>query len=554
MKQIRYSLPRQGMDFAKVISQKRLYVDKTDLVADLAGEEASFFFARPRGFGKSLLLSTLKELFEHGTQSFKGLKLEKEGLWKDRGSYKVIHLDFALIGDESESFEKDFTDTLRDAFSLACVTFVESASSWKSSLKLSLARCEARSLVLLIDEYDKPLTHVMELPDEFRRRRIVFSDFCQIIKDSVDKFRFTFITGVAGFHSYDVMANNVIDISFNHDYGAIAGFTKEELEQNFMPYIANAAEVLKQKEPQKQWDEQKILEELEQHCGGYSFDLFAEHRICNPGAAIDFLSFPEAGFKNTGFDNELLLRSLDNLIGQGATGGQGLGELPDFLALDFVKKSNKRNLSPVISNISKPNFPLHAILYQAGYLTIKRAEGENLYIGIPNHEVRQAFIGLVLERLTAGNIDLASDFIENYQKRVLDAFLNKDFPAMKDVMNDIIKDYSYESLKNFNEHMFRDVLKSSLNMLSLFELRCHKEEPSSKGRSDLTVECDNCKFVFELKVATDRKDAAAALQEAKTNEKNTPSVLREIVYLEEVDLNQRPQGRQVPEALPEPQV
>lgn len=291
-------LPANEKDFAKIIDNKMIYVDKTDLIADLARLRGPFFLSRPRGFGKTLLATTLKELFLHGRGRFAGLKLEKEGLWDDPLLYKVIHLNCARIGAGQGSFAKDFADALKDAFFLAGVPFVEEADSWKSSLILSLAGCKARSLILLIDDYDRPLTQALDSPAEFKNRRIVLADFYQIIKGSVAKLRFTFITGVEGFHAFDVMADNIADVSSSLKYGAIAGFTQAELEQNFMPYIVRAAKVLNEKEPQERWDEQKVLAALKHRCGGCSFEGRMKHPGYNPRTAVDFLARPDEGFKN----------------------------------------------------------------------------------------------------------------------------------------------------------------------------------------------------------------------------------------------------------------
>lgn len=232
------------------------------------------------------------------------------------------------------------------------------------------------------------------------------------------------------------------------------------------------------------------------------------------------------------------------------------------MARDFEIESSEYVLFPYMRNIEDPGYPLEAILYQEGYLTIRREEDHALYIGFPNKAAREELIGLVLGRLTAGRIIRAEDFIDKYQKPVLKAFLNKDLPAMRAVLNAIIGECSIA----FNAHVFRDVLQVSLNMLSLRELRFPAEENSATDRTGLTVECDAGRFVFELKAVTDREDAAFALQTAqkqlrsacakdrgplkpvpvaaamvsknKMNEENTASVLREIACLEEVDLNQ----------------
>lgn len=133
------TLPVAGQSFAQIRELNMLYIDKTDLVARLARNVGPFFLARPRRFGKSLLLSTFQELFTNGKKSFAGLKLEKDAPWDDDGKYKVILLDLMDIGsqDPKSSFEQDFTDLLEDEFNNVGIPFGE-FEDWKRSLKKTL--------------------------------------------------------------------------------------------------------------------------------------------------------------------------------------------------------------------------------------------------------------------------------------------------------------------------------------------------------------------------------------------------------------------------------
>lgn len=250
---------------------------------------------------------------------------------------------------KGRSFEKLFAATLAQAFGAAGAGWGDS-DSWVLNFERALSRVPDSKLVLLIDDYDAPLTRVLHDQGEFEARREILEDFFSAVKLFADKFRFTFITGVAGMSDVGLSlgTNNITDISFDPDYGAIAGFTQEELEQNFKPFMADAARVLKEKEPQQGWDEPKVLKRLNRRYGGFSFDLFARKKVYNPGSVINFSSGPDEGFQNywreNGGNTTLLMRYLNNLIEKGAEQGQRLSDLPDFLAPDFEKKIHKQRL------------------------------------------------------------------------------------------------------------------------------------------------------------------------------------------------------------------
>lgn len=385
-------LPVSDYDFACLISEKTLYVDKTDLAADLARLHGPFFLSRPRRFGKSMLLSTFKELFKNGKGRFKGLKLEAKRPWTDH-TYKVIHLDLSNFADiPSHSVEQELVNRLMTAFAVAGVSF-NVTIDWKHALNLFLAGWEERSLVLLIDEYDKPFVHFLNKADEFERRRRLFSQFYQIIEGNSEKLRFLFITGVCGFTSLGIFGKEtkITDISFEPDYGAIAGFMQEELEQYFKPYFAHAARKYNKwrRQDEEPWNKQTVREGLRTNYFGFTFDLQARHKVCNPFEIVRFFDSPEEGFE------PIWLRSagcetLITLFKYTFAPRDDLKPLMERLVKGDVC-CTLEDLSPQGTNLSQPDFPLLALLYQTGYVTIKKADGDVLYVGIPNGEVRKAY-------------------------------------------------------------------------------------------------------------------------------------------------------------------
>ena len=267
---------------------------KTDLVADLAKFDAPIFLSRPRRFGKSTLVSTFHELFSNGLDKFQGLKIVTDNLWNDR-TYNVIHLDLSKIKEQSDdiNFNETFLQQLDDAFIHSGYEKIlnEEIKIPARYLDIRFNQKDISGLVLLIDEYDAPLTAVMGDKGEFERRRRVLSNFFSTIKAYSGKFRFIFITGVTRYSNTSIFSafNNIKDISFNPAYGAIVGYTQEELEHYFKDYIEYAAKALNRKEKTCKYTYEFILDELKNNYDGYSFDEDNECHVYNPWSILNFL-------------------------------------------------------------------------------------------------------------------------------------------------------------------------------------------------------------------------------------------------------------------------
>ena len=241
-------LPLGDTYFSAFIENQLIYVDKTDLIAQLAKFRTPILLSRPRRFGKSTLVNTFEELFSHGLEKFKGLKIDTQNLWQDK-TYEVIHLDFSSIkgNRKSRSFESKFLKHLKTKFKNTKLK-IDEDQDVVASLNETLENVADRSLVLLIDEYDSPLTAVIGDKEEFADRRELLSDFFSSIKTYSGKFRFIFITGVTRYSHTAIFSgfNNLKDISFDPDFGTIVGYTQEELEFYFKDYLENAANILNQ--------------------------------------------------------------------------------------------------------------------------------------------------------------------------------------------------------------------------------------------------------------------------------------------------------------------
>ena len=494
-------------DFGELIDNNCIYVDKTAIINQFASKKGPFFISRPRRFGKSTLINTLHELFAHGLEKFKGLKIEP--LWKDK-TYKVLHLDFSVFKETPSigSFNNDFMDSLRFSLERAGIEPTKEKVDFPAKLlEKSIENEDERAVVLLVDEYDAPLTAVLNDSNEFEDRRKILSNFYFTVKSFQVKFRFIFITGVTYYSHTSIFSafNHLTDLTLDSDYGALLGYTSDELESYFSEYIDNAVETLNRKFPTERYTHEKVVEELKRNYDGYSFDEDCMHHVYNPWSILNFLKSPHRGFipywVSSGGSTPTFLV---NYLKQGLK-KYNSNELQSLLGIDSTVNKDTDSLYPSIENIS--NIDLFAILYQAGYFCIKSAFDGYFKVGIPNLEVKKAYSNLVLNQLTKSQ-DSKLRFIEPFKEVLASGNLDK----IKELFNTLINEFSYETVKKFNEACFRDVLK--LAMLT-FNVTAATEVMGACGRADITAEAGDYLYVFELKVTDNSKDIDTKLTEAK---------------------------------------
>ena len=493
-------------NFRDLIDNNRVYVDKTALICQIAKDEKGpYFISRPRRFGKSTLINTFHELFAHGTERFKGLEIEP--LWKDK-TYKVIHLDFSTFREvpSNSSFNKEFMDAFKLSLEEAGIEPTkENIDSPANLLKKTLDT--ESEVVLLVDEYDAPLTAVLNDSNEFEDRRKILSNFYMTVKSFQVKFRFIFITGVTYYAHTSIFSafNNLTDLTLDLRYGALLGYTSEELELYFGEYIDNAVEVLNKKYHTERYTHDLVVSELKRNYDGYSFDEEALNHVYNPWSIVNFFDAPVRGFipywvVSGGSTPTFLV----NYLKQGLE-KYNTDDLQSLLNIDSTVNSAAEYLYPKIENMA--NLDLFAILYQAGYFCIKAVVDDIFKVGIPNLEVKKAYSNIVLNELTKTK-EAKLKYVEPFKEVLASGNLDK----IKELFNTFINEFSYETVKNFNEACFRNVLK--LAMLT-FNVTASTEVMGACGRADITAEAGDYLYVFELKVTDNSKDIDTKLSEAK---------------------------------------
>jgi len=477
-------LPLATSDFSELRRNKQIYVDKTALVYELASGRQKLFLTRPRRFGKSLLVSTFESLFKYGLRDFKGLAIQN--LWKDRSTYQVVRLDFSEVKSfkSAEDFEYRFNALLIASFMPCGFQFSETfplpivtqLSSWLKTLPGS-------SLVLLIDEYDAPLTACLNNRDLFENVRTTLSSFYSILKSNDASLRFFFMTGITKFSKAGIFSelNNLKDISLLPKFGALVGYTHEEVKHYFKGYLVESSKKLGM-------DETELLKDLTSFYDGFCFETTAQCHVFAPWSLLNFFSYPELGFVNYWFES----------------GGQ-----PKVL-LEYIKSRSikepaeyEREKKVQISALSgASNLDIindKVLLTQAGYLTIKAVKDTTVTLGYPNKEVAISMGRFYTE------IMLNEDAMNRTGEGFLDDYLRVG-KAKKfvDELNRIILGVDHTKFPLDNEASCRAAVHL---MLACSQLSPIPELHNALGESDLEMDVGAYHWVFEFKFT--RENASA---------------------------------------------
>lgn len=478
--------------FRGLRAANQIYVDKTDLIAELASGRGKIFLARPRRFGKSLLVSAFESLFRHGLEGFKGLAIEQ--LWKDK-TYDVVHMDFSRLRAirSIDDFKIGFRSAIIKAFyplgfrfdaEDRYLLFMDQLSMWLESLPLN-------SLVLLLDEYDAPLTDLLNNPELFEQVRDEINSFFLTLKQCDDCIRFFFMTGITKYRNTNIFSgfNIFTDISLNKRYGAILGFTEEEIRQYFCDYLENAGYVLGM-------TSDAVLEKMRVQYDGFSFDNEVATHVYCPWSVLNFLRYPEEGFKNYWYSSAGQPSALMEYIK-----GHALERPENYAEEKYVQ------LKDLETTRAYAEIDVNVFLTQAGYLTIKEVNPSQLVtLGYPNQEVAFSMAELYADKLLAGNLSPLRG--KSQLKNALSEGKAEEVVAH---LSSIVSAIDYRSYPIRDEAACRAYIQVLMIGATLVP---RVEVHSALGRSDLEVDAGEYHWVFEFKYAKAQADVDAKLAEA----------------------------------------
>ena len=494
-------LPRAKNRFEDIRKKNQIYVDHTDLIYEFAYLDGPNFLSRPRRFGKSLLVSTLESLFSHGTEFFKGLKIEK--LWdeKEKGKiYRVIHLDFSnMTYTSTEEFDKKIYDELNRTAKALNVTPSEVSSKYVAeSLLKDIILSAPGEFVLLIDEYDYPLTHSLDNKSLFEEYRNYLQGFFGAIKGLTGDMRFIFVTGVGRFAKTSVFSqlNNIRDLGLEAKFAPLLGYTDSDMHCYFDEYVDNAANILR-------ITKDECYAQIKSHYDGYRFHAENETMLHNPWSVLNFLSTPEQGFKNFWYE----------------TGGA----YPTLIA-SYIKNIQKTPLETLLKTKCGPNTlsefydyfdvtPV-SLLYQTGYLSVRAEKnelgGKSLFLVPPNLEVHSSLIQLYYRNVRKNALD--DDVFYEFSSALKENFSTPDYESLIKTFSAALNTFGYDDQEAFKtEHYCRDII---FYTLTLSGINAQREVISADGRADIVVELADRRFVFEFKLAKTKDDVNNLMEDA----------------------------------------
>ena len=464
--------------FENIIRDHFLYVDKTEYIWKLiVPPQEMYFLSRPRRFGKSLLVSTLKAIFEGRRELFDGLAIsKKEYDWKP---YPVIHLDMGNCSAKTpKALEGFIEDRLCDIAAEHGVTLRGQSNATRfESLISALGKQE--KVVILIDEYDKPILNNVTNP-EADAILSVLKGFYSTVKTCEDLERFVFITGVTKFCHVSLFSdlNNLTDITMRSDYATMFGYTQSELEHYFSDRIKATAQAQK-------ISEEELKRKLKAWYDGYCFEETSE-TVYNPVSIAKF-------FENDGkFDNYWFATGTPSFLME-------LAKKTDFNFEDAVSKAVP---GVTFDAFEIPNIDPVTLLLQTGYLTIKSSEirfnKRWFWLDFPNEEVAESFstyllnsyVGRTQREVGSFSADLATAFLEgdlNQARKVLEAF----FAGVP-----------YTTHKK-SEATFQSIFYAIFRLLGF---NIEAESCTNDGRIDAVVQTEDHIYLFEFKL--DKDDSA----------------------------------------------
>lgn len=478
-----------NFDFAKLRSSNALYVDKTQYVWDLVSSKtASYFLSRPRRFGKSLLLSTLKAYFLGKKECFNGLAIAQLAgdTWE---AWPVIHLDMSQASSflglkESRKALNFYAGRVARNLGIEPIIGMEAPEIFQCIID-ALQTKYNKNVVILIDEYDKPILDVLH--KSYLNEVVgMMQNFYQVVKSNVDKERFVFITGVSKFAHTSLFSgvNNLIDISQEPAFAAMLGYTEQEFRDNFADYISIAAEKL-------HLSREAFIEKMKKWYDGFRFTASAVS-VFNPVSVGQF-------FRNNAFRNYWY-----------ATG------TPTFLVNQMKKdpfsldRYTREWMSPmVMEKFDATSLNPLALALQTGYLTIADVEEDELGItyryDFPNEEIRMSWYDDMLNLVSSNYMMISAG-----RKKLYNGIKTGNLNQIVDVLKALFAGVSKENLGEVHEGYYRNMLYM---LFTAFGLSVHAEEQVAGGRVDMAVEAYGKAYVFELKVSETGKDIDKLLHE-----------------------------------------
>ncbi len=488
MKNLR-RLPIGVQSFTSMRKDGFVYVDKTRYIYELVTGSKQYFLSRPRRFGKSLFLSTLKAYWEGKKELFEGLAITEletgnEAAWQP---YPVFYFDFNGENYQKDTALEDVLDKMLRQWekNYACEAQGSLSERFQKLLQLAMEQT-GRRCVVLVDEYDKPLLEVLGNEAREEHNKAVFKGFFSTLKSYDDYLQFVFITGVTKFSKVSIFSdlNQLRDISLTEKFEGICGITEDELASCFGPEIKALA-------ISRHISEAECLTALKKRYDGYHFfpkgaGVYNPFSLLNSLEDKDFRSY----WFSTGTPTFLVQRVKDFKLSVNSFANKTL-----YATGDSLTDYRYENPDPI------------PLLYQTGYLTLWDYDErrQRYLLGFPNEEVQYGFLKSLLPAYTPAAITNSGTDIFSLD----DCLEAGDTERTRDILTALFAGIPYTTGDAPFEHYFQSVLYIIFTLLGQF-VKC--EVHSSRGRADCILETDEFVYIFEFKVDKSAAEALAQIE------------------------------------------
>ena len=476
-------LPVGIQDFSKLIEDDYLYVDKTEYVYRLIRSGGYQFLSRPRRFGKSLLVTTLKAVFLGRKELFAGLWIEDKIDWE---AYPVIHVDMNAFNYRSNALAGELEDRMSAiaqeyGVRLEAIDYKNRFTELLQKLSTDGKRC-----VVLIDEYDKPITDHLEEPNEAAEHVKVLKNFYGVLKSQDQHVHFAFLAGVSKYGKVSIFSdlNNLLDISMDDKYATMAGYTSEELSRYFSSYLTLVQERMN-------LSEEALMDQVRFWYNGYSWD--ARTSVYNPFSVLAFLQI--GAFQNYWFTTGTPTFLTQQL------------KQEQIAAYELVSLSAQ---DTVLASGDVQHVDIIALLFQTGYLTVKAIRevpsvGRIYTLGFPNQEVATSFQQYLLAEYVEEPINKLSGSVV---LPLIDSLMEADWNTFFETVQSVFASLPYRLFAK-QEKYFHSIMHV---LFGITGMQVYSEVQTNKGRMDTVVATPDRILIFEFKID---QPATAALQQIR---------------------------------------
>ncbi len=480
MSNLRYPIGIQS--FSEIREGGYIYIDKTEYIYRLIAEGKYYFLSRPRRFGKSLLLSTIEEYFKGNREFFNGLAISKHDHTWDK--YPVLHLDLSGCTIDSHdrlpSFIEDFLSRWENEYDIPTNHDIPYSLRFKEII-IQAHQQTGNQVVILVDEYDKPILETVGNPTLQEKCRNILRSFYSNLKSQDRHIKFAMLTGVTRFGQLSIFSdlNNLKDISLNKKYSGICGITAEELHKYFDKGIEDFATSLNT-------TKEEIYNLLKENYDGYRFSPTDTTEIYNPFSVLNSIS-------DESFDNYWFKTGTPSF----------LVRLIKFNKFPLQELTDYETTTSQLTDVSLELTDIVPVLYQSGYLTIKSHDTRlnTVTLDFPNKEVESGFLNQLMPLYTP----IPSQKTEFEIIRFVKEIEKGDVGSFMVRLQSLFSDFQYDSfdLKHLEQH-YQDVVFILAKLLGFYT---RIEYQTSSGRIDLVITTDNYIYLFEFKIDKSAEEA-----------------------------------------------